>query len=320
MYDLFSYEEYPNLVFLVTVLFMILMLLPLIFPRVKKILLIVIEHISRKSSMDDNSIYGLINSMGYEYDARKDIFYSQLNAWQRDMGYCRLYDEAAAPMSMIIDCEPIYFQYDNKRWMIEFWKGQYGMTTGCEIGVYYTKEPDINNEFFNGTFYECAGDEDLLKMSMILYKNNKLLFRRRDVHWWLTGFMLGEFSEPEELTMDIELTLKDSTMREEFVKGLKEAGYADKEIVIINDSIMFFFNIPKTVQPYTRNEITDDIIQMNNKELCDRFSETTKDYDNSIDKLIYIKEAAPDLFEEFYKTGKNTSIFNNFYNIKTKNL
>ena len=35
-----------------------------------------------------------------------DIFYSLNDCWQRDFGYCRLYDEACAPLAMIIDCEP----------------------------------------------------------------------------------------------------------------------------------------------------------------------------------------------------------------------
>lgn len=85
----------------------------------------------------------MLKTYGYSYDVKQDIFISNHDAWQRAMGYTRIFDEAAAPMSMIIDCEPIYFEYDNKRWLIEFWKGQYGMTTGCEIGVYYTNYPDI---------------------------------------------------------------------------------------------------------------------------------------------------------------------------------
>ena len=41
---------------------------------------------------------------------------------------------------MIIDCEPICFMYGGKNWMIELWKGQYGLETGGEIGVYNAAE------------------------------------------------------------------------------------------------------------------------------------------------------------------------------------
>ena len=38
---------------------------------------------------------------------------------------------------MIIDAYPVYFDYQDKTWMIEFWRGQYGINTGAEIGVYH---------------------------------------------------------------------------------------------------------------------------------------------------------------------------------------
>ena len=70
----------------------------------------------------------------------------------------------------------------------------------CEIGVYSTEGPDLNIPgVFNGTFYYCVDDEDLLEMSYTLYKKDKVLFRYHDIHWWLTGFSLGEFSEPSDL-------------------------------------------------------------------------------------------------------------------------
>ena len=55
---------------------------------------------------------------------------------QRYFGYAYAYDAAALAMNAIIDCEPIFFDYAGKTWMIELWKGQYGLETGCEIGVY----------------------------------------------------------------------------------------------------------------------------------------------------------------------------------------
>ena len=50
--------------------------------------------------------------------------------------YAYGYDAAALAMNAIIDCEPIFFDYAGKTWLIELWKGQYGLETGCEIGVY----------------------------------------------------------------------------------------------------------------------------------------------------------------------------------------
>ena len=135
-----------------------------------------------------------LKPFGFAYDYTQDMFYSLMNGWQRSFGYFRLYDEASATFSMIIDCEPIYFNYRGMKWMIEFWKGQYGMTTGGEVGVYYTSGQDLNIPgIFNGTFYYCVKDEHRIDMSFALRKNGNLLFTRSAYHWWITGFNLAEF-------------------------------------------------------------------------------------------------------------------------------
>ena len=59
---------------------------------------------------DLESLNQFLEPYGYSYNPGDDLFYSNIDAWQRQMGYSRLYDESAAPMSMIIDCEPIYFK------------------------------------------------------------------------------------------------------------------------------------------------------------------------------------------------------------------
>ena len=50
----------------------------------------------------------------FGYDPHQDVFYTIIDPWQRKMGYTRLYDEAAVLSFMVLDSEPIYFEYDNK--------------------------------------------------------------------------------------------------------------------------------------------------------------------------------------------------------------
>ena len=50
----------------------------------------------------------LIEPFGYSYVLPQDIFTSRIDAWQRQFGYCRLYDEAAPHVNMILDCLPVY--------------------------------------------------------------------------------------------------------------------------------------------------------------------------------------------------------------------
>lgn len=252
----------------------------------------------------------VIEFSGYAYDSKQDVFYSRMDAWQRTFGYSRLYDEAAAPMGMIIDCEPIYFQYGGKKWLIEFWKGQYDLTTGCEIGIYTTEGTNFDIfGSFNGTFYKSASNLERLKMSFTLKKNNQILFKRKDKHWWLTGFRLGEFSQPSDLTMDIIITLKNEIMRNEFIKGLKNANYSDEEFILNGNTISLKFSKTHVQQPTTRNKETDRIIQRKNKYLCDIYQNITKGYSNMPDKLKAVQEKAPDLYKEILNIGKPKKLF-----------
>lgn len=163
--------------------------------RLQASLIALLSIIGAVKKMDNEKFDETIEISGYAYDEAQDIFYSTLYPWQRKFGYCRLYDEAATSLGMIMDCEPIYFEYDGKRWLIEFWKGQYDLPTGCELGIYSTDGPDLNIPgFYNGTFYNAVGSEDFLDMSVKLYRKGKLLFTREGRHWWITGFKLGKFS------------------------------------------------------------------------------------------------------------------------------
>lgn len=258
----------------------------------------------------------IIALAGYAYDPLQDIFYSIMYPWQRNFGYCRLYDEAAAPTGMIIDCEPVYFEYKGKKWLIELWKGQFDMVTGGEIGV-YTREADLNIPgIFTGTFYNCASDEDCLWMSFDLMKNNQHLFTRKARHWWLTGFKLGEFSEPWELTMHANITLHDTQMRDAFIGGLLEAGYSENELTINKRTISLVYDIPRTPQPITRTKVTDWLIQRKNEFLCKKFMELTGGFDNILDKLNILKEKDPALYERAINLGKNRQIFDMHDNIR----
>ena len=240
-----------------------------------------------------------------------------MDSWQRKFGYFRLYDEACATFSMIIDCEPRYFNYKGVKWMIEFWKGQYGMTTGGEIGIYYTSGPNLNIPgVFNGTFYNCVKDEHRIDMSFAFRKNGNLLFTRSGYHWWLTGFKLAEFSQPSELTMDIILDLYDREMAEAFIVGLRNAGYTESEYAIRGRRVYVYFDKPHTQQPFTRNSITVHLMQRNNRSFCDAYNHLTDAYAGTLDKLSYVKIKSPNMYNQIVHMGKPHQIFESYDNIK----
>jgi len=266
---------------------------------------------------DNSTLDNIIEQVGYSYNPKKDLFFSNSDTWQRKMGYCHLYDEVAAPFGIIVDSEPIYFSYAGKRWLIEFWKGQYDLTTGCEVGIYTTEAPDLNIlGVFNGTFYNCASSEDELFISYSLKKNGETIFTMEGKHWWLTSFKLGEFSEPSELTMDLYITFKDNLMLNEFITGLESAGYSKDEFSIDELTVAINFGKPHTQQPITRTYLTDMIIQQKNKLLCDKYQSITKDQVTFLDKINAIKKQDPDLYEDVLNIGKTKQFFDIFNQIK----
>ncbi|MEL4106716.1 DUF4474 domain-containing protein [Oscillospiraceae bacterium WX1] len=253
----------------------------------------------------------MLAGTGYAYDWQQNIFYSLLYPWQRDFGYCSLYDESSVPFGMVIDCEPVTFEYGGKRWLIELWKGQYGITTGGEIGIYNTTGPDLDIPgVFNGTFYHCVKDEDTLSMTYALLRNNEVLFQRAGRHWWLTGFRLGEFTKPAALTMEASITFRDQAMLQAFLGGLKKNGYKDKEFRINGNTILILFAKPHAKQPLTRRGFLAWLTLRRNRRLVATYRRLTKDMGNNLyDILTTLKEKSPVLYGLTLNAGRQEEFF-----------
>lgn len=235
-----------------------------------------------------------LEPFGFLYDEKQDVMYSAMYPWQRELGYCRFYDRAALALNMAIQSEPIYFQYDNRRWLIEFWKGQYGLTTGAEVGIYVTDKEDISVPgVFEGPFFDCVRDEERITMQYVLYRENKPVLSRRELHWWLTGFAVGTFSKPKKLSMEIELTFPNYTMLRAFAEGLRQAGYEEGAYRIYRTTVQITFEEPKSKQPYCKAWILFHVVQWFNRFYCMVFQKVTKDFIKTLDKMDYLRFLFP---------------------------
>lgn len=243
---------------------------------------------------------------GFAYNARQDIFYSLNDCWQRDFGYCRLYDEACAPLAMIIDCEPVYFPYNGKDWLIEFWKGQYGLCTGAEIGVYHKESGD------GSSLFQSASDEERMPMTFRLMKDGKTLIYRHALHWWLTAFLLGQYSEPEDLTMEIEITFPSLAMMQAFVNGLKEAGYDTMAISLNSFSVRFIYDTPKTSQPYSRTPLITATMQRHNRQNCELYQHLSENLTGTPARMAYLKAEFPSLYGKAIAVGRPRVLFDSY--------
>jgi hypothetical protein len=127
---------------------------------------------------------------------------------------------------------------------------------------------------------------------------------------------LGEFSEPSELTQEVNITLKDEVMRNAFVKGLLKAGYTEDEIINHGNTVSLEFGEPRTPQPITRTPATDWVIQRKNELLCSMYQKITETRGSTADKLKVIEEKAPDLYEAILNMGKPKLLYRQFEIIK----
>lgn len=221
-----------------------------------------------------------VYAAGFEYHPAEDIMGSTMNNVQREGGYCKGYDEAAIAINSVIDSEPLYFCYDGYEWMIELWKGQYGIETGCEIGIYYReqyKPLSTLEKTVLGKMYRCVPDERMLDMRFTLMKEGQELFGRDWMrHWWLTGFHWGIFSEPEQLTMSVSIRFPNREMQQAFVhQGLESAGYAYVETD--GCSVEFCFARPMTPQPAMRDKMRKGVQEIN-RELIKTYNEVREKY------------------------------------------
>ena len=281
------------------------LLMPISFIIFKIVTSILVKKIGKFS-------YDGISIMGFAYDSKKDAFYSTKDAWQKNFGYCHLYDVLAPEFRMIIDTEPIRFNYNNKNWLITFWKGQYGIVTGAEIGIYNTIEKKVNKK----TLYFPAEDNEMLDMSFILYKNAKEITRISAKHWWLAIFKLAMFSKPKELTMDIKITFPCKEMLEAFLISFKKKHHKTKDYNTVDNTFYFSFKKAKTPKVWTRYLLSSRINQYLNKKnvnLYNMYIDDLIDYGETNNRKIMLKKLIPKFltYERKKDILKNNIIQNN---------
>lgn len=237
----------------------------------------------------------LIEPAGFCYRREQDIFSSRKDAWQRRFGYRSLYDRTAPLGQMVFQCEPVYFNYGHKTWLIELWKGQYGINTGAEIGVYHA-DAVISPDGYKNARFQAASDEELLSMKLELWKGDRKLFEAEACHWWLTGFRMGLFSWPECLRMDVSITFPCREMADAFLQSLLDMGYDPCQVSSCLQTVSFRFAAPRSPQPCRKLPLTCAFSQWKNRIFCRLFNRITRPFDCTLDRLLYLYYYLPAAF------------------------
>lgn len=248
-----------------------------------------------------------LEPFGFAYDPCSDIIYSRMHSWQREMGYCRFYDEHAPLAHIVIHSEPVYFTYGRRQYLMEFWKGQYGLAVGAEMGLYVSEEPPGSGKRPGELFYKSVSDRECLPMEFRLCRDGKAILERKGVHWWLTGFLPGGFSRADRLSMELGVTFPNLQMSAAFAEGLLRAGYQREEIRAEGTKISLVFARPRTKQP-RRLRLHIVFVQWLNQCGCAFYRKFTNCFSCSLDRIDYIGMCFPKLYRAVIRVGRNKSL------------
>ncbi len=178
---------------------------------------------------------------GYKYSIRDNYFYvDQSQAWQGNFGYNAAYDLVAPYLLLEYDYVRVHFTCEGKDWMVQLWKGQYGLLFyGCETGIYNKAASDGEDNAF--TTYSRARENDKPYIQTTMYHDphhtgayKRELTTPYEQTWWSTGFKRGHLTIEEpanELRQTGILTFRTEELAELFANGLVECGFgvsADK--------------------------------------------------------------------------------------------
>lgn len=235
----------------------------------------------------------LINPFGYFYNYCRDSFHSTTDAWQKSFGYGRIYDRLAPHFNMIFDTLPVYFDYNERTWLIQFWKGQYGINTGAEIGI-YKSDRLLSPDEYDSEIFRAVSKTEWLPLSMNLNYSNVSVGRISMKHWWLTSFKIGVFSDPDECSTDVSISFPNYAMLAAFTDSLSLNPLAPKYIRGTGLTVHFIFN--------STNSGTKTLYiswkQMKNRFYCWLFNRISQPFTLSLDQLLYLYEYLPFAFRK----------------------
>ena len=176
--------------------------------------------------------------LSYQYSYIDDYYYTNdKEAWQYNFGFGKIYDVVSPYILLEYDYIRVFFTYDDKDWMLQMWKGQYGMIFyGGEIGIYTRKHSEDGVGAW--AMYACPAEENWLQMEMTLWHEEtsgewtREFTREYDYYWWCTGFKNGHLRQEEpadELRLTGRITLKDAEMTDIVYKGLMDCGFGEAD-------------------------------------------------------------------------------------------
>ena len=241
----------------------------------------------------------LVYPFGYDFHCDCGFFSSTVDAPQKQAGYTWLYDYMAPRFQMVFDSLPVYFDYRGRTWLIEFWKGQYGINTGAEIGIYHA-DRIIPESDYKTAWFSCAEEGEMLDCSFQLCKCENECICNSERHWWHTAFLVGCFSKPSCLTMESCISFPNREMLCAFVDGLKRTGYPEDCIFVRGLTVCFVFHKDST-KYNCLTRFWRSFSQWKNKRFCKLYLWVTRPFLCTEDRVLYLYYYLPAAFRKLLR-------------------
>lgn len=265
----------------------------------------VIRKVHSLSTKEKNALLDtLAQPLGYRYDAYQDLFIARQDAPQKVFGYNTFYDLSAPYFNMIFDYETIYFDYNGRTWLIEMWKGQYGINTGCELGIYYADKIILPKDY-STTHFHSVEKKDMpdITLELIHTPHKKpeytIIGREHDHHWWLTMFKMGRYTKPQELLVNTAIRFKDRYMLYSFLNSFEKAlPYVTYNVN--NLTVHFTFYQSRRSYSFFRRMVRRIALTFCHL-YCLIFNYLTRAFESSQDKLLYLYYYLPFIVRLLFK-------------------
>lgn len=269
----------------------------------------VIQKVCSLSTFEKKELLNhLAEPLGYSYDPCQDIFVTRTDAPQKLFGYTQLYDLSAAYFNMVFDYETIYFNYRGRTWLLEIWKGQYGLSSGCELGIYYA-DSIVDPKDYSTTLFHAVDAKDMLDISLKLNRHctgkacsHSRMGYHRSRHWWLTIFKPGTFSLPQNLFVNASVHFKDYAMLSAFLDSFEEA--LPDTLYKVN-GLTVYFTFCKSNRAYSLcQRFVRCIALWFCRISCKWFNCITRPFHNCGNKILYLYYYLPFVVRHMFKPRK----------------
>lgn len=175
----------------------------------------------------DGLVYGPneagLQFLGFECSVYDLMIYATVNCWMKDFGFCLFYDFFCYITPFFnYNTRRYKFEYGDREWMVQAWKGNYLVSNGAEVGIYSRDKDGF------GSYYDCY--DGVMPMGLRLSHGDgtvlspgdgTVIFEIEQEHWWINGFKLSnDLFAPNELTAEYYIEMPDEDMALAFAEAV----------------------------------------------------------------------------------------------------